>query len=156
MSILFLRNRRTPRSTRTDTLFHYTTLFRSPETRIAEPEEAVETDGPEQVGEREAVAEQPRSGGCPEVAIEIGNQLLRLRDGGPHLRLVDDERGGGFLLHNLVLVGFEEKRVAVRERDIAAHGVDLVCVDAGHDRLHAFGPTITVRDRQSTRLNSSH
>src|SRR3546814_10849220 len=36
-------------------------------------------------------------------------------------------------------------RVAVRERDIAAHGVDLVCVDAGHDRLHAFGPTITVR-----------
>src|SRR3546814_3657652 len=50
-----------------------------------------------------------------------------------------------FLLHNLVLVGFEEKRVAVRERDIAAHGVDLVCVDAGHDRLHAFGPTITVR-----------
>src|SRR3546814_11055292 len=35
--------------------------------------------------------------------------------------------------------------VAVRERDIAAHGVDLVCVDAGHDRLHAFGPTITVR-----------
>src|SRR3546814_6497511 len=79
------------------------------ETRIAEPEEAVETDGPEQVGEREAVAEQPRSGGRPEVAIEIGNQLLRLRDGGPHLRLVDDERGGGFLLHNLVLVGFEEK-----------------------------------------------
>src|SRR3546814_3824884 len=66
-----------------------------PETRIAEPEEAVETDGPEQVGEREAVAEQPRSGGRPEVAIEIGNQLLRLRDGGPHLRLVDDERGGG-------------------------------------------------------------
>src|SRR3546814_8941693 len=51
-----------------------------PETRIAEPEEAVETDGPEQVGEREAVAEQPRSGGRPEVAIEIGNQLLRLRD----------------------------------------------------------------------------
>src|SRR3546814_10729938 len=43
-----------------------------PETRIAEPEEAVETDGPEQVGEREAVAEQPRSGGRPEVAIEIG------------------------------------------------------------------------------------
>src|SRR3546814_19228521 len=33
----------------------------------------------------------------------------------------------------------------VRVRDIAAHGVDLVCVDAGHDRLHAFGPTITVR-----------
>src|SRR3546814_512180 len=96
-----------PLSTRTATLFPYTTLFRS--------------------------------------AIEIGNQLLRLRDGGPHLRLVDDERGGGFLLHNLVLVGFEEKRVAVRERDIAAHGVDLVCVDAGHDRLHAFGPTITVR-----------
>src|SRR3546814_346173 len=31
-----------------------------PETRIAEPEEAVETGGPEQVGEREAVAEQPR------------------------------------------------------------------------------------------------
>src|SRR3546814_5427024 len=73
-----------------------------PETRIAEPEEAVETDGPEQVGEREAVAEQPRSGGRPEVAIEIGNQLLRLRDGGPHLRLVDDERGGGFLLHNQI------------------------------------------------------
>src|SRR3546814_16005632 len=97
--------RRPPSSTLTDTLFPYTTLFRS---------------------------------------SEIGNQLLRLRDGGPHWRLVDDERGGGFLLHNLVLVGFEEKRVAVRERDIAAHGVDLVCVDAGHDRLHAFGPTITV------------
>src|SRR3546814_1012430 len=40
---------------------------------------------------------------------------------------------------------FRSKRVAVRERDIAAHGVDLVCVDAGHDRLHAFGPTLTVR-----------
>src|SRR3546814_19473302 len=96
--------RRPPKTTRTYTPLPYTTLVRSigldpglactvfPETRIAEPEEAVETDGPEQVGEREAVAEQPRSGGRPEVAIEIGNQLLRLRDGGPHLRLVDDER----------------------------------------------------------------
>src|SRR3546814_16562101 len=37
------------------------------------------------------------------------------------------------------------KLVAVRELDIAAHGVDLVCVDAEHDRRHAFGPTITVR-----------
>src|SRR3546814_9998877 len=73
-----------------------------PETRIAEPGEAVETGGPEQGGEREAVAEQPRSGGRPEVASEIGNQLLRLRDGGEHMRLVEDERGGGFLLHNLV------------------------------------------------------
>src|SRR3546814_21003228 len=43
-----------------------------PETRIAAPEEAVENDGPAQVGEREAVAEQPRSGGRPEVASEIG------------------------------------------------------------------------------------
>src|SRR3546814_5051618 len=47
-----------------------------PETRIAEPGEAVETDGPEQVGEREAVAEQPRSGGRPE---EIGRASCRER-----------------------------------------------------------------------------
>src|SRR3546814_3716195 len=84
-----------------------------PETRIVEPEEAVETDGPEQVGERESVGEQPRSGGRPEVAIEIGNQLFRIRDDGPNLRLVDVERGGGFRLPNLALVGFGENRVDV-------------------------------------------
>src|SRR3546814_17119616 len=55
-----------------------------PETRIAEPEDAVAPDDPEQVGEREAVAEQPRSAGRPDVAIEIGNPRLRLRKCGPH------------------------------------------------------------------------
>src|SRR3546814_1620161 len=123
--------RRPPRSTRTDTLFPYTTLFRSG-------------------------AEQPRSGRRREVALEIGNQSLGLRDGGPHLRLINDERSGGFLLHDLVLIRFEEKRIAVGAWDVAAHRIDLVCVNSGHDRLHAVRTAIAVGDRKSTRLNSSH
>src|SRR3546814_13915953 len=39
LHILFLMIRRPPRSTRTDTLFPYTTLFRSPEAQARAPEE---------------------------------------------------------------------------------------------------------------------
>src|SRR3546814_7340239 len=77
-------------------------------------------------------------------ALEIGNQSLGLRDGGPHLRLINDERSGGFLLHDLVLIRFEEKRIAVGEWDVAAHRIDLVCVNSGHDRQHAVRTEIAV------------
>src|SRR3546814_7930242 len=38
--VVFLRNRRPPRSTRTDTLFPYTTLFRSPLAKLHRPLQA--------------------------------------------------------------------------------------------------------------------
>src|SRR3546814_6649683 len=49
-----------------------------------------------------------------------------------------------FLLHDLVLIRFEEKRIAVGEWDVAAHRIDLVCVNSGHDRLHAVRTAIAV------------
>src|SRR3546814_20876148 len=57
---------------------------------------------------------------------------------------MNDERSGGFLLHDLVLIRFEEKRIAVGEWDVAAHRIDLVCVNSGHDRLHAVRTAIAV------------
>src|SRR3546814_18164889 len=82
--------------------------------------------------------EQPRSGRRREVALEIGNQSLGLRDGGPHLRIINDERSGGFLLHDLVLIRFEEQRIAVGEWDVAAERTDLVCVNSWTDRSPDF------------------
>src|SRR3546814_4027698 len=52
-----------------------------PETRIAEPEEAVRTDATEQVGEREQVAEKPQYGGHAKVSLGTGTQQPPLRDG---------------------------------------------------------------------------
>src|SRR3546814_14638025 len=69
-----------------------------PENRIAEPEEAVATDGPEQVGEREAVAAQPRLGGRPEVANEIGNQRPGLPNARLHIRHVMKSPGGTVIM----------------------------------------------------------
>src|SRR3546814_10484890 len=58
----FLRIRRPPRSTRTDTLFPYTTLFRSPEIeRAAQREFGIERR--RLVDQRDALAAQGRPGG---------------------------------------------------------------------------------------------
>src|SRR3546814_18019119 len=59
--------RRPPRSTRTDTLFPYTTLFRSP--LAARPQEGVAVDDPGGDTERNAVAGRwhPRSPGFPDI-----------------------------------------------------------------------------------------
>src|SRR3546814_14242795 len=56
LSVLFLMIRRPPRSTRTDTLFPYTTLFRSadPLTAVREPGEAAQ-------GRQHRFERQPRS-----------------------------------------------------------------------------------------------
>src|SRR3546814_5340954 len=119
--------RRPPRSTRTDTLFPYTTLFRSEELAegVAAARELVEiaadvVGDPQVVGVvRRAVAEA-----APVVALGevVGGAVLDL--GGRHAEV--------------------QARI-VGEVEAAAH---LGLVDF---RLH-----VAVGDRKSTRLNSSH
>src|SRR3546814_1849541 len=58
--------RRPPRSTRTDTLFPYTTLFRSPDPRVAKsrPRAALSRNG---AATREAIARAPCAAALPAV-----------------------------------------------------------------------------------------
>src|SRR3546814_15277946 len=61
--IFFLMIRRPPRSTRTDTLFPYTTLFRSPPF-VGEGVVGVDREGP--VGRRRRQGGSGNRGGCKE------------------------------------------------------------------------------------------
>src|SRR3546814_3330466 len=124
--------RRPPRSTRTDTLFPYTTLFRSPRQRTV-----LERFDERRVGAVEIDAD-----------VTVGRQIVEVVD--VVELMVDADLGG-----ELIPVEIREQRggLAVRlQRGIGEaleEGVDLLA-------LHADGPGEGVADRKSTRLNSSH
>src|SRR3546814_10326041 len=121
--------RRPPRSTRTDTLFPYTTLFRSKEIVIVEVEARVDGDRRDEAARREFV--------------DIGNALVA------HF---------GAIAVDVVPVGAQAEiafdLLADRARIAAVEGQRQPVVRHPFDRQAAKVPDPT--DRKSTRLNSSH
>src|SRR3546814_17476690 len=81
----FLMIRRPPRSTRTDTLFPYTTLFRSVRELQHQP-------GAEDADSRGAFLDEERSGEEHALAAPSGTRLRFLDDIGPHRRAEDERR----------------------------------------------------------------
>src|SRR3546814_20638618 len=81
----FLMIRRPPRSTRTDTLFPYTTLFRSVRELQHQP-------GAEDADSRGAFLDEERSGEEHALAAPSGTRLRFLDDIGHHRRAEDERR----------------------------------------------------------------
>src|SRR3546814_2614591 len=140
----FLMIRRPPRSTRTDTLFPYTSLFRSLALRHVELAVA------QPIANRSLVAQRNRSDMAERIALvdmaagfaDHENQLAfiveLLRRTRPHNRaIVPDERTGK---------ANEQRRITRRRCAIAIFPGPVGIVDAD-----AEAPRI---DRKSTRLNS--
>src|SRR3546814_3750706 len=119
--------RRPPRSTRTDTLFPYTTLFRSPEAGVAAPRHRQRrTVGNGYVAERQA-----EDAGRRQDQTQRGRQP---REGGDHrheLTSVQSGRVGAAVTPSGAAVAFNTSAKKAMLRSQA-------------------------RDRKSTRLNSSH
>src|SRR3546814_9233476 len=118
--------RRPPRSTRTDTLFPYTTLFRSP-------------------GDAKAAA-----GGARDLAQCVEPRRVRGEGGDDHppLRRADrrDETGAQ--------VALAPRCFGVEDIGrIADEHIDALVADRGQ---RSRGRRLAEEDRQSTRLNSSH
>src|SRR3546814_5949429 len=123
--LFFLMIRRPPRSTRTDTLFPYTTLFRSAHLRRVGAEGG------------EGVVEQRRADDADLQALQVlrlADRVLRVRD------LAEAVLGPGERLDALLVQDLEQPLAdrAAGER-----------IDRGVVRHQE-------RDRQSTRMNSSH
>src|SRR3546814_7461314 len=123
--------RRPPRSTRTDTLFPYTTLFRSRETELLdEPTCVVDADGIEQAHRDQIArsdhrfAQSHRAGKILVVVLRLPNLIFAVAIDAllaEHHRCIEDDTGRG-------------------ESALECGRVD--------ERFEA--------DRKSTRLNSSH
>src|SRR3546814_12948667 len=115
----FLRIRRPPRSTRTDTLFPYTTLFRSdhlPRCRAAEPRlELVEVECMVAVGDRETGPFGFTVAACRVDPVEEDapfNPVARVDDIEPVGRLLRHDRVAGRSVgHRLGSPRSEERRV---------------------------------------------
>src|SRR3546814_18041191 len=78
ISLFFLMIRRPPRSTRTDTLFPYTTLFRSPGLRRLAQERHVEVGRHRQFDRAEAAHDQRIHGDVGERSEEHTSELQSL------------------------------------------------------------------------------
>src|SRR3546814_21147590 len=113
--LFFLMIRRPPRSTRTDTLFPYTTLFRSPPSQTRRPHE---------------VLHLPRQ-------HPLDQRTLRRRD-----RLLPD-----------VSIRVARPRRARQDHRARQRTAAVPATQGRPRRPRRQG---TVRDRKSTRLNSSH
>src|SRR3546814_2242998 len=144
MCFFFLMIRRPPRSTRTDTLFPDTTLFRS----LVERDPHAQAFGEERVGGQCATDPQVEAGAVLGVydahegdVVDLGGAVQAgvAADGGLELA-----REVGVLgVAGAALVDLDERGGAVD---------DLVLGDTGHGGAeHAAGRV----DRKSTRLNSS-
>src|SRR3546814_5674288 len=120
--------RRPPRSTRTDTLFPYTTLFRSRQARRP-------------AWQRPACA---RGGG--DGSSSAAEQLVDARDQRALVRRLDDVVARA-LAHAPGLVGLHALGADDQHRDVAGGAVA---------RQRAGGLETVHADRKSTRLNSSH
>src|SRR3546814_3481848 len=122
--------RRPPRSTRTDTLFPYTTLFRSWDAR----------DRPWSLAIQPFLIGRPATGeGAGQVHIDLGHP--RIAQGGEGMRLFDaDGRATPFL-------DAIAERLGALDAGHRASG-DFFAALRDHDLLEP--------DRKSTRLNSSH
>src|SRR3546814_12746333 len=133
--LFFLMIRRPPRSTRTDTLFPYTTLFRS-----AFP------------GSAEIADPLRRTGFAVRRAGHRSGQQLEVILGLPgHAR---GKRQAAELAEIVAQVEFDIDAAVALARDIDELVVDLV--DRERIGRPAAREQVAQRDRKSTRLNSSH
>src|SRR3546814_2358961 len=130
--------RRPPRSTRTDTLFPYTTLFRSP------------------AGEdRQSREEDARR-------LHPQGRLRHHRRRPPLPRTADPRRGPAALRARRAaeVRGAEERAGAQEAGGMGGVARKALTIQAGPRRLTAWpAPTaqrVAMQDRKSTRLNSSH
>src|SRR3546814_9298259 len=148
--------RRTPRSTRTDTLFPYTTLFRSRKDRHdvgdfgARAVRGGQQFGAEEIGERAVIgAIEQRFGFGPALAADRAEDLrielflLRREDVGHRLPPRREIAVAG--------IGGEGRRCS-RERKRHYGAGEKV---SGHV-IHLSTSPVEQLDRKSTRLNSSH
>src|SRR3546814_5523491 len=134
--VFFLMIRRPPRSTRTDTLFPYTTLFRSAEAHLAQQVIAQRVD-PEALGEVHRIDDIAQRFRHFLAAVEqesVTEDLFRQRQTGAHQegRPVNRMKTHDILTDHMNVGGPEFSEIA-RRIGIAES-----------------------RDRKSTRLNSSH
>src|SRR3546814_5007211 len=124
--------RRPPRSTRTDTLFPYTTLFRSMEGQGGPRDEIFGHDADHrQIGGAD-------HGDARQHEIEIGGGVLARADAGDEAVLALQILGG--------FLGIEDDRDIEEAEEDDARGIE-----AHVERLAVR----EIRDRKSTRLNTS-
>src|SRR3546814_2322891 len=124
--------RRPPRATRTDTLFPYTTLFRSLD--LAAPNRADRIAADEAGDDVGAAGDRRQADVVLDVAVDVVEALRHQRRAGR-----GDEPHAGEVVSGL--------RVEAR----LVQGIDVLCRGAEQRHLLAVGV-----DRKSTRLNSSH
>src|SRR3546814_7378064 len=124
--------RRPPRSKRTDTLFPYTTLFRSPKRKrlLAEADAA------------RAQAKVAKASALPQLSAQMSyNQIIGTRAG----LAVTAQTGGG-------LSAFAAADAARLRADSAT--IDVTTAD--RELIEQLNGDLIEKDRKSTRLNSSH
>src|SRR3546814_2793230 len=79
MLMLFLRIRRPPRSTRTDTLFPYTTLFRSQAADRSQPEFDFDDDATPKASARKPAAKSSAPEAAAAAAVAVATQSTTAR-----------------------------------------------------------------------------
>src|SRR3546814_130965 len=150
--IVFLMIRRPPRSTRTDTLFPYTTLFRSlADRQLPTPDRAQDVAGPQ------VLVMGLELEGAKPLAVAAADELLRLRHPHPSVRQAADRILGGDPLNGLIVQVFSEVLRRAHPRDqLASACVVQVLVQRLHRDTLTNLARVEAIDRKSTRLNSSH
>src|SRR3546814_19248419 len=140
--------RRPPRSTRTDTLFPYTTLFRSVRLGIAREQQAARRVAVEPMhGKRPALEAEAQA---VEMILQAEGAIARRVDR-QAVRLVDDE---GLAIEEQDKVGQEHRR-AIGEAAILATRILPArrgCYEPGPPEAKWCQRSVMQRDRQSRRL----
>src|SRR3546814_66180 len=147
--VFFLMIRRPPRSTRTDTLFPYTTLFRSRGQASLAAERERQAKALRQALGLEPAEEQALAKGAPAVTAKGWVPVLFVSSSMPISTLrnyaVQLERVHGVMAFRGVPGGLRKMG------PMAKVTAQILRLDPGCE-----GPNCVMRDRKSTRLNSSH
>src|SRR3546814_19977530 len=139
-------NRRPPRSTRTDTLFPYTTLFRSGVEGFLYMASTSESNGTASI-----TLTFEAGTDIDNAQMEVQNRLRRVEQ-----RLPEDVRRQGISVTEansgfLLIVAITSKSGETDPMEINNFATTRV-----HDELRRVKGVGNVQDRKSTRLNSSH
>src|SRR3546814_8555176 len=141
--------RRPPRSTRTDTLLPYTTLFRSDQHRLGDALGAVAADVAGHLAAAGRMADEDRV-----FEVQMLDQRRQVVGVGIHLVAVPGLAGAAvaaaIMANGAIALGGEEHHL--RLPGIGTEGPAV----AEHHRLPAAPVLVVELDRKSTRLTSSH